>query len=85
MEAVNNIAKGLSKNQLIGYFLILWAITFFFSAISGFIWLTEGYANAGDFITDIPWNLAELGCAALLVLLGVKILNEEKQPKQPSA
>jgi hypothetical protein len=72
-----NIAEGFAKNQLIAYFLILWAATFFFSAISGFLWLAE-YGSIVDFVVDGLWNLAEIGCAAVLVLLGLKILNEKQ-------
>ena len=77
MGAVNDIAKDFSKNQLIGFFLILWAATFLFSALSGFVWLAEGHASIADIIIDGLWNLADLGCAAVLVLLGLKILNEK--------
>ena len=77
MGAVNNIAEGFAKNQLIAYFLLLWAATFFFSAISGFLWLAD-YGSTIDFVVDGLWNLAEIGCAAVLVLLGLKILNEKQ-------
>ena len=78
----NGLAKfieGFTKNQLIAYFLLLWAATFFFSALSGFIWLTEGYASIADIVIDIPWNLAELAMAAVLAMLGLKILNEKQE------
>ena len=77
-EALTKIAEGFAKNQLIGYFLILWAATFFFSSISGFLWLAEGYGSIADVIVDGLWNLAEIGCAAILVLLGLRILNEKE-------
>lgn len=78
-EGITKFAEKFTKNQLIAYFLILWAATFLFSSLSGFVWLTEGYATAADFILDIPWNLAELGIAAVLAMLGLKILNEKDQ------
>ena len=78
MGAVNNIAEGFSKNQLIGYFLLLWAATFLFSALSGFFWLIQGYGPILDVIIDGLWSLADLGCAGVLALLGVKILNEKE-------
>ena len=75
-EAINDIVKNFSKNQLIGYFLLLWALTFLFSAISGFLWLAEGYASILDLILEGLWCLTKLGCAAVLAMLGFKILNE---------
>ena len=77
-DQINDLVSGFSKNELIGYFLILWAITFVFSALSGFIWLAEGHASILDLIVDSLWNIAELGCAVILVLLGMKILNEKQ-------
>jgi hypothetical protein len=78
MGAVNDIAKGFSKNQLIGYFLILWAATFFFSSLSGFVGAAEGYGSIADIIIDVLWSLVELGVTGVLVLLGLKILNEKQ-------
>ncbi len=77
-DPINNFASGFSKNELIGYFLILWAITFIFSAISSFIWIAEGHADLLDVIVDGLWSLAEIGCGVILILLGFKKL-EEKQ------
>jgi hypothetical protein len=77
MGAIDDIAKGFSKNQLIGYFLILWAVTFFFSAINGFFYLDEPVINM---IIDVLWSLAELGITAVLILLGVKFLNQKQEP-----
>lgn len=76
-ESITKIIDDFSKNKLIGYFLILWAATFFFSAISGFIWLAEGYGSAIDIVVDGLWGLSELGCAAILAMLGLKILNKQ--------
>jgi len=80
MGEVNNIVNNLSKQKLLAYFVLLWAGTFFFSSISGFIYLGEwGFQNASglDIAIDILWNLTELGAAAVLVLLGLKILNDK--------
>jgi hypothetical protein len=77
-NGLTKFAEGFTKNQLIGYFLILWAATFFFSAISGFIWIADGYGSILDVIIDGLWNLADLGCAAVLVILGLKILNQKE-------
>jgi hypothetical protein len=80
MGFIDDIAKGYTKNQLIGFFLILWAVTFFFSALSGFQYLLGGHADLLDVFIDGLWSLAELGLTAILVLLGVKILNEKEEP-----
>ena len=76
-ESINRIVDDFSKDKLVGYFLILWAATFLFSAISSFAWLAEGYGSAIDIIIDGLWGLAELGCAAVLAMLGLKILNKQ--------
>jgi hypothetical protein len=78
MGAIDDIAKGFSKNQLIGYFLILWAITFLFSAINGFMYIAS--PDILDILVDGLWSLAELGITAVLILLGVKFLNEKQEP-----
>ena len=75
---INELAGGFSKNQLIGLFLILWAITFLFSAINGFVYIAGGHAELLDIFIDGFWSLAEIGCAAILVLLGLKIMNEKQ-------
>ena len=78
MGIIDDIAKGFAKNQLIAYFLILWAVTFFFSGIFGFIYI--GDQPILNMILDALWCLAEIGAAAVLILLGVKILNEKEEP-----
>jgi hypothetical protein len=75
-EAINNLVKDFSKNQLIAYFLLIWALTFLLSAISGFIWIAEGHASILDIIVDGLRYMAQIGCAAILAMLGLKILNE---------
>ena len=78
-EAITKFIDGFTKNQLIGYFLILWAVTFLFSAISGFAYLAGGQASLFDVILDGLWNLADLGAAAVLAMLGLKILDEKEE------
>ena len=80
MGTIDDIAKGFAKNQLIAYVLILWAVTFFFSAINGFVYIAGGHADLVDIFIDGLWSLAELGLTAVLILLGVKILNEKEEP-----
>ena len=77
-EAINNLIKDFSKNELIAYFLILWGITFFFSAIDSFIWLAEGHVSILTLIIHGLWGLAELGCTAILAMLAFKLLNEKQ-------
>ena len=74
-EPITKTLENFSKNKLVGYFLILWGATFLFSAISGFIWLAEGYGSGLDVLVDGLWNLSEIGCAVILAMLGMKILN----------
>jgi hypothetical protein len=78
---ITKFVAGFTKNQLIAYFLMFWAATFFFGAISTFMWLAEGHASTVEVIIDGFYSLAKLGCAGVLVMLGVKILNqtEDKQ------
>lgn len=81
-EAIMNIVEKYTKNKLIAYFLMLWAATFFFSAISGFAWIAGGNASTFDIFLDGLWSLADLGCAAVLAMLGVKYLNQEEEKVQ---
>jgi hypothetical protein len=77
-EFLAKFAEGFSKNQLIGYFLILWALTFLFSAIYGFLDVADGYGSTISIVIDGLWSLADLGCAAVLGLLGVKFLHKQE-------
>ncbi|MDG6223813.1 MAG: hypothetical protein IAX21_02575 [Candidatus Bathyarchaeota archaeon] len=82
-EAIMQFVEKYTKNQLIGYFLMMWGLTFFFSSISGFMWLIGGYSSGLDLLIDIFWNLADLGCATVLGLLGLKILEKpENNPEK---
>jgi hypothetical protein len=76
-EIFEKKGENLWKNKLVGYFLILWAATFFFSAISGFMYLADGYASALDVIVDGLWDLSEIGCAVILAMLGMRILSNK--------
>ena len=76
-EQLEKTGENLWKNKLVGYFLLLWAATFFFSAINGFLYLSEGYAPALDVIIDGLWSLSKLGCVAILALLGMRILGNQ--------
>ena len=81
-EAIMQFVEKYTKNQLIGYFLLMWGLTFLFSSISGFQWLVQ-YGSGFDLLIDGLWNLTELGCAAVLGMLGLKILEkEETKPEE---
>jgi mannose/fructose/N-acetylgalactosamine-specific phosphotransferase system component IID len=58
--------------MLVGWFLILWGVTFFFSAIWGLLDLS-GY-SVGFLIIEVLWDLAELAIAGVLAILGLKVL-----------
>jgi len=77
-EFLAKIAEGFSRNKLIGYFLILWGFTFLFSALSSVLWIGDGYASAANVVVDGLWSLADIGCAGLLVLLGIKFLHNQE-------
>ena len=36
-ESTTKMFEDISRNQLVAYFLIVWAVTFFFSVVSGFV------------------------------------------------
>ena len=81
-ESLMKFVENFTKNQLISYFLLLWAATFFFSSISGFTWMAAGHTSGIDIIIDGLWNLADLGCAAVLGMLGLKMLKAEQEKEQ---
>jgi hypothetical protein len=64
---------GLPCRKLVGWFLILWGATFLFSAIWGFAGLLD--YSVGYLIIELLWDLADLGIAGVLVILGLKVLN----------
>jgi hypothetical protein len=76
-ESITKMFEDISKNQLIAYFLIVWAVTFFFSAVSGFVWIIDGHYSIVHLIIEVLWNLSELGCAAILGILGLKMLENK--------
>ncbi|PVX25234.1 MAG: hypothetical protein CW691_05275 [Candidatus Bathyarchaeum sp.] len=77
-EPLSKFVEGFSKNQLVAYFLLLWAATFFFSSISGFSYIAAGYSSGLDLVVDVLWNLTDLGITAILGMLGLKILNNQE-------
>ncbi len=76
-DPITKTIENFGKSKLVGYFLLLWAATFFFSAINGFIYVAEGYGSAINILVDGLWSLADLGCAAILAMLGFKILGNQ--------
>lgn len=81
-EAVMKVVETYTKNKLIALFLLAWAATFFFSALSGFSWLPRANEPILELVFDVLYYLAKLGCAVFLAMLGLKILNKEKEPAQ---
>lgn len=76
-DPITKTIENFGITKLVGYFLLLWAATFFFSAINGFIYVAEGYGSAINILVDGLWSLADLGCAAILAMLGFKILGNQ--------
>jgi hypothetical protein len=66
--------EGLPCRMLIGWFLILWGLTFFFSAIYGFLDVSGGGYSAGFLIIEVLWDLVDLAIAGILAILGLKVL-----------
>ena len=72
MGQSTKLFAGLSCRMLVGWFLILWGVTFFFSAIWGLLDLS-GY-SVGFLIIEVLWDLAELAIAGVLAILVLKVL-----------
>ena len=76
MGDITNLLEDFSKRRLVAYFLMLWGAVFFFSALSGLMWVAEGYASSADALFETLESLAEIGCTIILTMIGLKILNE---------
>ena len=71
----------LSKQKLLAIFLLLWGAYFFFNAISGLVYeLTYAgqYYSSAEIALDVLSDLAGLGIAAVLAVLGLKFLKPDK-------
>jgi len=77
MGQTTKMFAGLPCRTLVGWFLILWAATFFFSAIWGFMDVGGGYYSAGESVIEILLDLADLAIAGVLAILGLKVLRGE--------
>jgi hypothetical protein len=64
--------EGLPCRMLVGWFLILWGLTFFFSGIWGLIDILN-YSSI-DLIIELLWDLTDLAIAGILAILGLKVL-----------
>jgi hypothetical protein len=64
--------EGLPCRMLVGWFLILWGVTFFFSGIWGLAGAFD--YSVGYLIIEVLWDLADLAIAGILVILGLKVL-----------
>jgi hypothetical protein len=74
--SIREIVEKLSKEKLVGYFLILWGASFFFNAISGLAYyatFTGNYFSA-QMAFGLLSDLTSLAITALLVMTGLKIL-----------
>ena len=65
--------EGLPCRMLVGWFLIIWGITFFFSGIWGLAGIFD-YSSPGYLILEALWDLADLALASILAILGIKVL-----------
>ena len=70
-----NFLSSLSKEKLLAFFLILWAVSFFFWGLSTTIdygyWAAKGYTeDAGSTLSGV----FQMGAGIVLALLGVKLL-----------
>jgi len=74
--SIRDIVEKLSKEKLVGYFLILWGATFFFNAISGLVYYAtyNGSYFGAQMVFNILSYLTGLAIAALLIILGLKVL-----------
>jgi hypothetical protein len=66
--------EGLPCRMLVGWFLILWGVTFFFGGIWGLIDIVDGYYSIGFAIIELLWDVADLALAGVLAILGLKVL-----------
>ena len=76
-NSTKSFLDNLTKEKLVGYFLILWGASFFFEAIQGFILASYSYEGARAIASNdlgILVDVIYLPIAAVLVLLGLKIL-----------
>ena len=74
MGETGKMFEGLPCRMFVGWFLILWAATFFFSAIYGFLDIFEVSYSTGYLIIEVLWDLADLAIAGVLAVLGFKVL-----------
>jgi hypothetical protein len=64
--------EGLPCRVLVGWFLILWGATFFFSGIWGLLDIFN--YSIGYSIIELLWDLADLAIAGVLAIIGLKVL-----------
>jgi hypothetical protein len=75
MGETMKMIEGLSGRMLVGWFLILWGVTFFFSGVWGLMGLSD--YSIGYLIIEVLWDLADIAIAGILALLGLKVLRGE--------
>lgn len=72
--STKSFLENLSKQKLAGYFLILWGASFFFDIIEDLLYASYGYWRPEYTGVIIVHDLVYLGIAAVLVMLGLKVL-----------
>jgi hypothetical protein len=66
---------GFSCRILIGWFLILWGLTFLFSGVWGLNDVVNGYYTIGiSLVIEIAWDLVDLILAGILAMIGINVL-----------
>ena len=73
-----NVSKGISLRMLVGWFLILWGATFFFSGIWGLLDLASDSYLLGFAVIEVLWDLTDLAISGVLVIIGIKLLRGER-------
>jgi hypothetical protein len=78
MGGTTKMFEGMPCRMLVGWFLIIWGITFFFNGIWGLLGILDGTGvSIAYLIIEVLWDLADLAIAGILAILGLKVLKGE--------
>jgi hypothetical protein len=84
LGTLNDFIETLTKRKLVGIFLVLWALYFFFGALYGFYWAASSfggyYFDIVEFLLCVLQDIVALLVAAVLLFIGLKILGIEILP-----
>jgi hypothetical protein len=81
LGTLSEFIEQLSKHKLVGIFLLLWGLYFFFSALYGLYWVaTATYYDLAERTLAALQDIMGLGIAGVLALLGLKILGIDILP-----